>query len=98
MNSPDPVAESSPGSTSEPDDEIRDELPEDLQPEFAGAYQFPDNSRRRIPGFIYLTLAVGCFAWYATSADSSAIVKLAVREAESGCGGQRARLPGGPPR
>ncbi|MEQ8436992.1 MAG: hypothetical protein RIB65_05830 [Ilumatobacter fluminis] len=70
MNSTDPVAESSVA----PADDIRDELPEDLQPEFAGAYQFPDNSRRRIPGYLYLTLAVGCFAWYATSADSSAIV------------------------
>lgn len=70
MNSPDPVAESS----VVPADELRDELPDDLQPEFAGAYQFPDNSRRRIPGFIYLTLAGGCFAWYVTSADSSAIV------------------------
>ena len=70
MNSPDPVAESS----AAPADEIRDELPEDLQPEFAGAYQFPDNSRRRIPGYIYLALAIGCLAWYATSADSSAIV------------------------
>ncbi len=70
MNSPDPVAESSVAHA----DEIRDELPEDLQPEFAGAYQFPDNSRRRIPGYIYLALAAGCYAWYFTSVDSSAIV------------------------
>jgi hypothetical protein len=55
-------------------DEIRDELPEDLQPEFAGAYQFPDNSRRRIPGAIYLVLAVLCFIAWTTSRDSSALV------------------------
>jgi hypothetical protein len=42
-------------------DEIRDELPDDLQPsEFVGAYLFPDNSRRRIPGYIYLAAATVC--------------------------------------
>ncbi len=36
-------------------DEIRDELPDDLNPAgFVGAYMFPDNSRRRWPGAIYL--------------------------------------------
>ncbi len=46
-------------ATASPDDltTIRDELPDDLNPtEFVGAYQFPDNSRRRIPGAIYLVL------------------------------------------
>jgi hypothetical protein len=43
-------------------DEIRDELPDDLQPgEFVGAYLFPDNSRRRWPGVIYLGFAATCF-------------------------------------
>ncbi|MFK8023666.1 MAG: hypothetical protein AB8G26_06855 [Ilumatobacter sp.] len=52
-------------SVSEPDgtDDIVDELPDDLQPsEFVGAYMFPDNSRRRVPGIIYLVLAAGCLA------------------------------------
>ncbi|MEY3806916.1 MAG: hypothetical protein RIR69_1728, partial [Actinomycetota bacterium] len=32
-------------------DEIRDELPDDLNAvDHIGAYDFPDNSRRRIPG------------------------------------------------
>ncbi len=45
-------------------DEIRDELPDDLQPsEFVGAYLVPDNSRRRIPGYIYLALAAACLAF-----------------------------------
>lgn len=36
-------------------DELRDELPEDLDVTgYVGPYQFPDNSRRRIPGAIYL--------------------------------------------
>ncbi|MFT4656676.1 MAG: hypothetical protein ACJAXA_001888 [Candidatus Aldehydirespiratoraceae bacterium] len=43
-------------------DEIRDELPDDLQPaEFVGAYLFPDNSRRRWPGAIYLGCAASSF-------------------------------------
>jgi hypothetical protein len=42
-------------------DEIRDELPDDLNPAgFVGAYMFPDNSRRRWPGVIYLVVAAIC--------------------------------------
>ena len=40
-------------------DEIRDELPDDLNvTAFVGPYKFPDNSRRRIPGIIYLVIAM----------------------------------------
>jgi hypothetical protein len=43
------------------DAEVRDELPTDLDASaFVGPYQFPDNSRRRIPGFIYLGIAAVC--------------------------------------
>ena len=43
-----------PRSLAEMSDEIRDELPDDLNPAgFVGAYMFPDNSRRRWPGAIY---------------------------------------------
>ena len=63
MNTPDPV------------DDLRDELPDDINAaEFVGAYRFPDNSRRRIPGYIYLALAAVCLAVYLTGRDSSAIV------------------------
>ena len=56
-------------------DELRDELPDDINAaDFAGAYRFPDNSRRRIPGYIYLALAAGCLVAYLTSGDSSPIV------------------------
>ncbi len=49
--------------SAETSDEIRDELPDDLNPAgFVGAYMFPDNSRRRWPGAIYLVLAAGCLA------------------------------------
>lgn len=38
--------------------DLRDELPADLNAaEFVGAYQFPDNSRRRRPAMIYAALA-----------------------------------------
>ncbi len=43
-----------------PVDEVRDELPEDLDARGAGLvgpYVFPDNDRRRIPGILYLLLA-----------------------------------------
>src|SRR3954469_2283146 len=39
-------------------EDVRDALPEDLDVTgFVGPYKFPDNSRRRIPGIIYLVLA-----------------------------------------
>jgi len=67
MSPPDPVDVSV--------DDVRDELPDDINAaEFVGAYRFPDNSRRRIPGYIYLVLALGCLALYLTSADSSPLV------------------------
>ena len=55
-------------------DDVRDELPADLQPdEFVGAYEFPDNSRRRIPGTIYLVLAVGCLVTHLVAGDSAIV-------------------------
>ena len=65
MNVPEPVAS----------DDLRDELPDDLNPTgFVGAYRFPDNSRRRIPGVTYLVLAVVCLVSYLTLSDSSPLV------------------------
>lgn len=56
-------------------DDVRDELPDDLDAAaFVGAYQFPDNSRRRIPGFLYVALAVVCLVLYLTRRTESAIV------------------------
>lgn len=56
-------------------DDLRDELPDDINAaDFAGAYRFPDNSRRRIPGYLYLALAAVCLIAFLTSRDSSAIV------------------------
>ncbi|MEJ7801219.1 MAG: hypothetical protein WKF60_11900 [Ilumatobacter sp.] len=56
-------------------DDVRDELPDDINAaDFVGAYQFPDNSRRRIPGFLYVGLAVLCLVAFFTKRDSSPIV------------------------
>lgn len=55
-------------------DEIRDELPDDLvSAGYVGPYRFPDNSRRRIPGVIYLVLAAICLTVYLVS-DSEAVL------------------------
>ena len=53
----------------------RDELPDDLDAAgYVGPYQFPDNSRRRIPGVIYLVVAAGCVAVWLLGRDSWPIV------------------------
>jgi hypothetical protein len=47
------------------DAEVRDELPAELDVTgLVGPYMFPNNSRRRIPGFIYLVLGVLCILAY----------------------------------
>jgi hypothetical protein len=56
-------------------DEIRDELPADLDVTgFVGPYRFPDNSRRRIPAVIYLVIAAACAAvWYGSRGSDGAL-------------------------
>lgn len=55
-------------------DDLRDDLPDDLNPAgFVGVYLFPDNSRRRWPGAIYLGLAALCALVY-VYANESAVV------------------------
>ena len=57
------------------DAEHRDELPEDLNAaDYVGPYQFPDNSRRRIPAIIYLVIAAVCVVIWLVGHDSSPIV------------------------
>ncbi len=57
-------------------DEIRDVLPDDLNAvDFVGPHQFPNNSRRRIPGFIYLVLAAICLVlWLVYPPDEAVLV------------------------
>jgi hypothetical protein len=57
------------------DDDLRDSLPDDLNAaEYVGAYEFPDNSRRRKPGYLYLGFAVVCLVLWLTKRDSSPLV------------------------
>ena len=55
--------------------EIRDQLPNDLDVSaFVGPYQFPDNSRRRIPGYLYLGIAALSLLLWLVSDQSSGLV------------------------
>lgn len=55
--------------------DLRDELPDDLNAsEYVGPYQFPDNSRRRWPGGIYLGFAVVLAGVWAVRSDGDVLV------------------------
>jgi hypothetical protein len=67
--------------------DVRDQLPDDLVAVgHIGPYRFPDNSRRRIPGAIYLTTAAVCLVLWLTQA-SSALVNAGYLWAAIGLGG-----------
>ncbi|MGB8862384.1 MAG: hypothetical protein WCC60_24225 [Ilumatobacteraceae bacterium] len=56
-------------------DDLRDALPDDLNAhEYVGPYEFPDNSRRRKPGMLYLAFAAISLVVWLVARDSSAIV------------------------
>jgi hypothetical protein len=60
-----------PDATAPSDAEHVDELPEDLDAAgYVGPYLFPNNKRRRIPGYLYLATAVVCVAVWAFVDDS----------------------------
>lgn len=71
-----PPPEAVPGADEVVDDEVVDELPEDLDAAgFVGPYVFPDNNRRRIPGYLYLGLALACVtAWLAADQGDGVLV------------------------
>lgn len=55
------------------DDQI-DELPDDLNPAgFVGAYLFPDNSRRRWPGVMYIAIAAIVAVIYFVANDAAVV-------------------------
>lgn len=57
------------------DEDIRDELPEDLDAAgYVGPYTFPDNARRRIPGVLYLAIAASLVALWASADDGAVLV------------------------
>jgi hypothetical protein len=58
------------------DADVRDELPEDLNASaYVGPYVFPNNNRRRIPGYLYLGLAaILVLAWAVTGQGDGVLV------------------------
>ena len=59
------------------DAEVRDELPEDLNvSEFVGPYVFPNNNRRRVPGYLYLLIGAACIALWATAGSDAVAVNV----------------------
>lgn len=69
------VEDPDPGDIVEDPGDVVDELPDDLDISgYVGPYQFPDNSRRRIPGLIYLGLAAACVVVWLVAKDSSPVV------------------------
>ncbi|HEV7722526.1 MAG TPA: hypothetical protein VGO60_14640 [Iamia sp.] len=58
------------------DHEVTDSLPDDLDVSgFVGPYVFPNNNRRRVPGYLYLAMAAACVAlWAAKRGDAASIV------------------------
>ena len=58
------------------DDEYVDELPDDLNAaDFVGPYLFPNNSKRRIPGVLYLLIGGALLVlWFLGRADTSPLM------------------------
>jgi hypothetical protein len=57
------------------DEDVTDALPDDLNAsEYVGPYVFPNNNRRRVPGYLYLGLGAGCVALWATVGRDGVLV------------------------
>jgi hypothetical protein len=57
------------------DEDVVDQLPEDLNAsEFVGPYVFPNNNRRRVPGYLYLVIGAGCIAGWAIAGTDAVLV------------------------
>lgn len=64
-----------PGDDDLRDEEVTDALPEDLQPSaYVGPYVFPNNNRRRIPGYLYLLGGAGCIAAWALTGRGDGVL------------------------
>jgi len=56
-------------------DEIRDELPADLNAVgYVGPYTFPDNARRRVQGALYLAVAAACLVLRLAAGSDAVLV------------------------
>ena len=68
------------------DDEYVDELPEDLNAvDFVGPYLFPNNSKRRIPGVLYVLIGVVCLVlWFMNRSDGPVLINSGLALAAAG--------------
>lgn len=67
----DPAAAGDGGGEPVRDEDVVDQLPEDLDAGgYVGPYLFPNNNRRRVPGYLYLASAVACAAAWALMGGS----------------------------
>lgn len=67
------------------EDEVRDELPDDLDISgFVGPYVFPNNNRRRVPGYLYILIGVVCIGLWAFLADGGVLVNSGILAAGIG--------------
>lgn len=75
MNTPNPgTSGTNTGPTPESRGEIRDVLPDDLNVvDHVTAYRFPDNSRRRIPGVVYMVVALASAVVWAVAGNDSIV-------------------------
>ena len=60
------------------DADVTDALPEDLDVSgYVGPYVFPNNNRRRVPGYLYIGLGLACVAlWVATRSGDAVLVNV----------------------
>lgn len=71
----DPVTD--PAATAETDADVRDELPDDLNvSEFVGPYIFPNNNRRRVPGYLYIAIGASLAATHLLAGDDAVLVNV----------------------
>jgi hypothetical protein len=61
------------------DEEVRDELPTDLDTTAIDVpYLFPNNSRRRIPGVLYILMGIGAIVLRSTAGDDAVLLNRGV--------------------
>lgn len=55
--------------------DVVDELPSDLDAAgYVGPYVFPDNNRRRVPGYLYILIGLGCVGLWIAFGDGGVLV------------------------
>ena len=72
---PDDALGDDPAGDQVDDADVRDELPDDLNAGgFVGPYVFPNNNRRRVPGYLYLGIAAVCLVVWLVGHDGGVLV------------------------